>query len=222
MKVPKAFDTIFAFYPPLLTLLIINDLIQFIHSQNIFSFTRLILSCFLLSPALWWVCRLCFGQNTDGAYRIGKHAKSGNLWLIYYQLQLIYTHFSVFERFLRLFPGCYSAWLRLWGSQIGKKVNWTAECQIVDRGHLEVGDRSFFGNRCYLSAHALKKTKNQYLLYVKKIKIGSDTMISYAAHIAPGVTIGSRAHVDALARLYPNTQIDDGGSYVDFKRNVDA
>ena len=218
MKVPKFLETVFAFYPPLLTLLIATDLLHFIRDQNIFSVTRLILSSFLLSPFLWWVLRLVFGNKTEGAYRVGKHAKGGNLWLLYYQLQLIYTHFSFFERFLRLFPGFYSAWLRLWGSKIGKKVNWTAECQLVDRGHLEIGDRVFMGNRCYLSAHALKKTKNQYLLFVKKIVIGSDTMVSFAVQIGPGVEIGTRAHIDAGTDLYPNTRVLDGETYANHKR----
>jgi hypothetical protein len=191
MKVPKVLNTIFTFYPAAQALLIINDLIMFSRTQNIFSLTRLMLSCFLLSPLLWWIARLIFGQKTEGAYKVGKHAKIGNLWLIYYQLQLIYTHFSAFERFLRLFPGAYSAWLRLWGSKIGKAINWTAECQIVDRGHLVVGDRAFFGNRCYLSAHALKKIKNQYLLYVKNVTVGSDSMVSYSAHLGPRVMIES-------------------------------
>ncbi len=222
MKVPKTLETVFVFYPALQALLIMNDLIQFVHHQNIFSITRLVLSAYLLSPLLWWVCRLVFGQNTEGAFRVGKKVTDGNLWMLYYQLQLFYTHFSFFERFLKLFPGCYSAWLRLWGSKIGKKVNWTAECQIVDRGHLEVGDRTFFGNRCYLSAHALKKTKEKYLLYVKKIRVGSDTMISYSAHIGPGVSIGSKAHVSGCSMLFPNTRIEDGGNYVDFKRTADA
>jgi hypothetical protein len=220
MKVPKFLETAFVFYPPLLALLIINDVIHFLRDQNIFSLTRLILSCYLLSPFSWWVLRLCFGQKTEGAFRVGKRAKDGNLWLLYYQLQLIYSSFSFFERLLRLFPGFYSAWMRLWGSKIGKKVNWTAECQIVDRGHLEIGDRAFLGNRCYLSAHALKKTKDQYLLYVKKIVIGSDAMVSYAVEIGPGVVIGARAHIDAGAGMYPNTRVLEGETYANPRRST--
>jgi hypothetical protein len=222
MKFPKVLDTVFIFYPPLQALLIINDLVQFIHSQNVFSISRLVISCYLLSPFLWWVLRLCFGQKSEGAFRVGKKAKDGNIWLAYYQLQVLYTSFSGFERFLRLFPGLYSAWLRLWGSKVGKKVNWTPECQLVDRGHLEIGDRVFFGNRCYLSAHALKKIKTHYLLYVKKVTVGSDTMISYSAHLGPGVMIGTRCHIEAGAELYPNTKVADGETYVYFKRSAHA
>jgi hypothetical protein len=214
MKAPKHFEAAFAFYPPIQALLIGLSLLDFVRSGTPLAFCCFVFSAFLLSPLIWFLLKTTFGSKTEGAYWVGKHAQGGNLWLLYYQLQSVYTHFSFFERSLRLVPGFYSAWLRLWGSKIGRKVNWTAECQIVDRGHLEVGDRVFFGNRCYVSAHALKKKGNRYFLFVKKIKIGSDTMISYSAHLGPGVVIGSRAHIEVGAGLYPNTRVGDGETYV--------
>ena len=213
MKQPKLLEKLFVFYPAFQSLWIAHDLILFIQHPNVFSFSRLILVCYFLSPLLWWVCRSIFSEKTEGAFKVGKHAKEANSWLLYYQLQSIYTHFYFFERVLKIFPGFYSAWLRLWGSKIGVKVNWTAECQIVDRGHMIVGDRVFFGNRSYFSAHALKKIGKQYLLYVKSIEIGSDSMVSYACHVGPGVKIGVRSMIDAGASLYPNVKIADGESY---------
>ncbi len=213
MRVTKALEAIFVFYPPLQALLIATDLIRFVHDPDAGNGARLVFSVYFLSPLLWFFLRSVFGPSPEGAFRIGKKAPEGSLWLLYYQLQSVYTSFSAFERVLRLVPGFYSAWLRLWGSSVGKKVNWTAECQIVDRGHLEIGDRAFFGNRCYLSAHALKKTKDRYFLYVKGIKVGADVMISYAAQVGPGVDIGARAHVAAGAHLFPNTKVGEGETY---------
>lgn len=209
MKFPKLFENLFALYPPLQAILIGYDLIHFVHSPGLFSFLRLIFSAYLLSPLLWWILKLFFGRNTEGARRIGWHAKEGSTWVAYYQLQLIYTHFYFFERFLRLFPGLYSVWLRMWGSKIGKFVFWTAEMQIVDRGHLVVGDRVFFGNRCYISAHAIKRIKNKFVLYVKNVSIGDGAMVSYRVHLSPGVVVGKRAHVEAGIDLYPNAQVAD-------------
>jgi hypothetical protein len=222
MRIPKFLETSFAFYPLLQTLLVGFDLLNFIHSPGLITASRLTFSAFFLSPLLWILLRTAFGSVTEGAYWVGKHAEGGNLWLLYYNLQSFYTHFSAFERSLRLVPGLYSAWLRLWGSKIGRKVIWTAECQVVDRGHLEIGDRVFLGNRCYLSAHALKKKKNRYFLYVKKIKVGSDSMVSFAVNLGPGVEIGTRAHIDAGAGLYPNTRVGDGETYVEHERSANA
>jgi hypothetical protein len=213
MRVTKPLEAIFVFYPPLQALLIATDFLRFVRGPDLANGARLVFSVYFLSPLLWFLLRSLFGPNPEGAFRIGKKAAEGSLWLLYYQLQSVYTSFSAFERVLRLVPGVYSAWLRLWGSSVGKKVNWTAECQIVDRGHLEIGDRAFFGNRCYLSAHALKKTKDRYFLYVKGIKVGADVMISYAAQVGPGVEIGARAHVSAGAHLFPNTKVGEGETY---------
>ncbi|MBS1964152.1 MAG: hypothetical protein JST04_18210 [Bdellovibrionales bacterium] len=219
MRVPKALESIFAFYPAAQGILVATDVVRLVRSPDAVNGARLVFSAYLLSPLVWTALKALFGPTPEGVFRIGKRAKGGNLWFLYYNLQSFYTSFPTFERALRLVPGLYSAWLRLWGSRIGKKVNWTAECQIVDRGHLEVGDRAFFGNRSYLSAHALKKTDDRYLLFVKKITVGADAMVSYSAHVGPGVRIGARAHIEAGAGLYPNMKVGDGESYALRERN---
>src|SRR5262245_3121557 len=46
-------------------------------------------------------------------------------WWGAHQIQLIYIAIPQLEAALRLVPGLYSAWLRLWGSRIGRGVYWT-------------------------------------------------------------------------------------------------
>lgn len=213
MTPPKALEPIFAFYPAIQSALIAGTAIWFVRTLAVEALALCFFFSYLMSPLIWALLRMIFGQNSEGTYHIGKRAKHGNLWFLYYQLQSVYSHFPFFERALRVLPGAYSSWLRLWGSKIGRAVNWTPECQIVDRGHLEIGDRSFIGNRSYMSAHIIKKSKDRYFLFVKRIQIGSDTMISYHAHISPGVVIGSRVHLEPGAELYPNMRVEDGETF---------
>jgi acetyltransferase-like isoleucine patch superfamily enzyme len=213
MKPPKLLEPIFLFYPAIQTVLIAVTAVCFIRTLDPASFALWFFFSYLMSPVIWGLLRMVFRQNAEGNYHIGKRAKHGNLWFLYYQLQSVYSHFAFFERSLKVFPGAYSLWLRMWGSKIGRAVNWTPECQIVDRGHLEIGDRSFIGNRSYMSAHILKKSKDRYFLYVKRIQIGSDTMVSYHAHLSPGVVVGSRVHLEPGAELYPNMRIEDGETF---------
>jgi acetyltransferase-like isoleucine patch superfamily enzyme len=210
MTLPKRLETLFAFYPAVHGAAIAASSIWFVRTLEPAAFLTTVFVTYLLSPLIWKTMKVFFGKKTEGAFYIGKHAKGGNIWLVSYQLQSVYSHFPFIERALRLLPGAYSSWLRMWGSKIGRKVNWTPECQIVDRGYLEIGDRAFIGNRSYFSAHVLKKTDNRYFLYVKRIQIGSDTMISYSAHVSPGVVIGNRVHVEPGAELYPNAQVAEG------------
>jgi acetyltransferase-like isoleucine patch superfamily enzyme len=222
MRVPKWLEAGFVFFPAFQGVAIGTTFVRFVREPSAFGASAFLFSVYLVAPLVWFGLRLLFGNESEGVYRVGKKAVGGNLWLLSYQLQNVYTSFPAFERALRLVPGFYSAWLRLWGSRIGRKVNWTAECQIVDRGHLEVGDRAFFGNRSYLSAHALKKKGDHYVLYVKKIRIGADAMVSYASHVGPGVVVGPRAHVEAGSRLFPNMTIAQGERYAERERTTDA
>ncbi len=69
----------------------------------------------------------------------------------------------------------------------------------------------------YLSAHAIKKKDNKYILYVKDVLIGNDVVISYSVTIAPGVVIKSKAFIDSGAVVYPNDLIEEGQKYERFE-----
>ena len=141
----------------------------------------------------------------------------GNLWFISYQLQKNYEIFKFLEGILKIIPEAYSIWLRLWGAKIGKSVNWTTGCEIVDRPYLEIGDRTLIGNQTYISAHAIKKTDNKYLLYLKKPVIGSDVVTGFRATIGPGALIENKCFIDSGAAIYPNQKLSEGEKYERFE-----
>src|SRR6266498_3087906 len=68
-------------------------------------------------------------------------------WWGAHQLQVIYIAVPQLEALLRLVPGLYSAWLRLWGARIGRRVYWTPLVDIGDRSLLDIGDGAIFGHR---------------------------------------------------------------------------
>ena len=93
--------------------------------------------CYRLHNALWPV-------EPGGSYLIGE---AYSPWWGGHQLQLIYLAAPWLEGLLRLIPGLYSAWLRLWGSTVGKSVYWTPQVEIGDRGLMIIGDQVIFGHR---------------------------------------------------------------------------
>lgn len=123
------------------------------------------------------------------------------------QIQLIYGAFPMLEVALRLIPGAFSAWLRLWGSQVGQDVYWTPELDITDRGLLEVGDRVIVGHRVTFLSHVIKPRKDNLTLYVKKIKIGSDVFIGAGCRFGPGTEVESGTFVPTLTDVYPNQKV---------------
>ncbi|MGL5080370.1 MAG: acyl transferase [Microcoleaceae cyanobacterium] len=130
-------------------------------------------------------------------------------WWGSHQIQAIYIAFPIFETVLRLIPGAFSCWLRLWGSQIGKDVCWTSQLEIADRGLLEIGDRVVFGHGVGLYSHIIKPKKQNLMLYIKPIKIGSDTFLGAWNHIGPGVKIESSSYLPVATHLYPNRKINE-------------
>jgi acetyltransferase-like isoleucine patch superfamily enzyme len=133
------------------------------------------------------------------AYSLAYPARAGrwllnsparNDWWVAHQLQMLYAAIPVFESILRLVPGLYSAWLRLWGSKIGKRVYWTALVEIIDRHMLRVGDDVLFGHRVVCSSHVIIKKRNgDFMLILRPARIGSGTFVGAFARIGPGVKI---------------------------------
>jgi hypothetical protein len=160
---------------------------------------------YLTPPLLWRLTNLVWPLR-EGSSWVGK-GESGSPWLLTHHLQLFFVAFPAFERALILVPGLFSAWLRLWGSHIGKRVYWTPGVQIVDRTHLDIGERVFFGHRVYMSQHVVRKRGTRYSLYFKSIRIGAGTLVGFASHLSPGVEIDPGLSVAAGTTLYPNVHV---------------
>lgn len=128
-------------------------------------------------------------------------------WWGSHQIQSLYIAFPALEAALRLIPGAYSAWLRLWGGRVGRAVYWTPGVELGDRGLLEIGDGVVFGHRVKLFSHAIKATKgDRLLLYARKIKIGAGAFIGADSGIGPGVDVEAGAVVPFRSSLFPNTR----------------
>ncbi|MGB3298374.1 MAG: acyl transferase [Phormidesmis sp.] len=130
--------------------------------------------------------------------------KAYSPWWSSHQIQLIYIAFPGLETLLRLVPGVFSVWLRLWGAKIGRQVYWSPGLELADRGLLIVGDRAIIGHRVGLYAHVIKPKRNNLLLYVKPIQIGSDAFIGSASRIGPGVVIAPGDYVPVTSDFFPN------------------
>jgi hypothetical protein len=120
-----------------------------------------------------------------------------NPWINSLRLQKIYMVFPVLERILFLAPGLYAAWLRLWGSKIGKRVYMLPGIEIVDRGNLDIGDYVFIGNKTYISPHVAMQKNGKMFIYVKDVKIGSGTFVGAFCTLGPGTNIPPKQEVPA-------------------------
>ncbi len=166
---------------------------------------------FLLFVALYLLPVLCFRLHnlawplTEGRSRLDVPTYSP--WWGSHQLQIMYSAFPFLEAALRLIPGAYSAWLRLWGSHIGRRVYWTPRVEIVDRSLLEVGDDVVFGHLVACSAHIIQRRENSTALYVRRIRIGNRVLLGAGSRIGPGVRIEEGVTLDLRSDVMPGQRI---------------
>lgn len=144
-------------------------------------------------------------------YEPGKAA----VWILSFRLQAIYGAFPFLERLL-IVLGLYSAWLRLWGSRIGRNILWTSHTQILDRAGMEVGDNCFIGHQCIFTSHVTDVRRNRILIHYSKIRIGNDVFIGAGSNVGPGARIADGTRIPALTTILINRRVSndsfDGGA----------
>lgn len=129
-------------------------------------------------------------------------------WWGAHQIQLLYFAVPQLEAMLRIIPGAYSAWLRLWGSRIGRQVYWTPNIEITDRHLLDIGNRVLLGHRCKLLGHAIKPKGEAMVLFTRTIKIGNDVFVGAGSRIGPGAVIADGSYLPALTDVHINNSFE--------------
>ncbi|MBI5247645.1 MAG: acyl transferase [Elusimicrobia bacterium] len=162
------------------------------------------LSAVYLLPVLVYRCFVVLYPLELGLSNMAE--KKFSPWWASHQIQLLYTAVPVLEAVLRMIPGAYSAWLRLWGSRIGSSVYWTPRMEIHDRGLLNIGDNVIFGHKVELYGHTVTPKRSRLLLYTGLVTVGSGAFVGAGSRLAPGVVIEPGAVVPILTDLYMNAR----------------
>jgi hypothetical protein len=191
------------FFPLIFFSLMLYLFAQFVLTKCLIYFVLFCIAPYLLPLIIQRIVLGIYPLKEGGNY-IGLAEKSFSPWLFSLRVQQIYLVFPQLERLLFFLPGLYSAWLRAWGSQIGKSVFWTPGTVVNDRGLMEVGDFVIFGHNTYISSHLLRVKNGQFFVYVRKIKIGSYTFIGAFTKMGPGTKISSGSQIQAMSNFSVN------------------
>ena len=143
-------------------------------------------------------------------------AKGYAPWWGTYKLQCIFIGCPALEALLRMIPGAFSFWLRLWGSQVGKRIVWTPKFSILDRSFLQIGDDCVLGHDVQILTHFIRRSESgKMLLYLKTVKIGDRVMIGAASRLGPGATLESKVKLHILTDVYPGARVASSHKPVD-------
>ena len=136
-------------------------------------------------------------------------------WWACFQCQVLFLRFPALEEVLRMIPGVYSLWLRLWGSRIGKLTYWAPQTLILDRGFLDIGDHVVFGAGVRNNPHVMENDSTP-VLRLSPVKIGDDCMIGGYSLLTAGTEIAPGEATRAFLISPPFSKWKDG------RRNRDS
>lgn len=121
-------------------------------------------------------------------------------WLASHHIQAFYDALPQLESLLRVIPGFYSMWLRMWGAQIGYGVEWPVRMDILDRSLLEIGNRVVFAREVEIASHCRKKTEGgASRVLVRPVRLGGYCFIGAQVQIGPGANVPANASVPERA-----------------------
>lgn len=196
---------IMAFYPAFILSLALGDVLWFGYRPMVWQPLILLAIIYLVPPlSLRLHQRVC--PIREGASDLSKPGYSA--WWGAHQIQVLYTAVPQLEALLRIVPGLYSAWLRLCGSRVGRRVYWTPNVEITDRSMLEIGNGVLFGHKCKLLGHAIKPKGAAMILYIRKIKIGDNVFVGAGSRIGPGAVIADGVYLPVLTDVHINKKVE--------------
>lgn len=137
----------------------------------------------VIARALRWLLPACEGRHAPGT-------RAFFAWWALFNLQVLFCRAPFLEELLRLVPGLYSLWLRLWGARVGRLTYWAAGLRILDRSFLAIGDDVVFGACVRLNPHVLSRNHEGAMeLVLATITIGDRALIGGYSLLTAGTEI---------------------------------
>jgi hypothetical protein len=115
-------------------------------------------------------------------------------WWFTAQWQVLFVRLPFLEELLRVVPGLYSLWLRLWGARIGSLVYWAPGVVILDRQLLRVGRGVIFGMAVRINPHVIAPMGDGRVgLHIGPITIEDGALIGGYSLLLPGSSVAAGA-----------------------------
>jgi acetyltransferase-like isoleucine patch superfamily enzyme len=126
----------------------------------------------------------------EGSIRVG--SRPFFAWWLLFNLQMLFCRLPMLEELIRMVPGLYSAWLRLWGARIGRLTYWGAGLRILDRSFLRIGDDVVFGAAVRLNPHVMSRNEcGEMELHLACVTVGSRTVVGGYSLLTAGTEIAA-------------------------------
>jgi hypothetical protein len=132
-------------------------------------------------------------------------------WWATAQWQVVFARWPWLEEGVRLVPGLYSAWLRLWGARVGPLVYWSPGVVVLDRPLLRVGARVAFGAGVRVNPHVIAPVEDgRGALFVAPIAIGNDVLIGGYSTLLPGCEVHDGEVTQPFRSVHAFSRVERG------------
>jgi hypothetical protein len=160
-----------------------------------------------LFPLLTYHLHQWFCPLREGTFSI---AEGYSPWFGTHMIQQGFIAFPALENALRLVPGLFSFWLRLWGARVGHRVYYAPGMEIADRGLLEIGNGAIFGYGVKITAHYISPSRSYggMKIYIKRVIFEDRCFVGASSRYGPGVVVRAGAMVRATVDHFPDTVIE--------------
>jgi hypothetical protein len=168
------------------------------------------LACFYLAGPLVVRFTTLLKPLPQGRFDI--NSGSFLLWWFTAQWQVVFNRLPWLEELLRMVPGLYSTWLRLWGARVGKFVYWSPGLIILDRSLVDVGSRVVFGVGVRVNPHVLApdEATGRMSLTVGKVTVGDDALVGGYSFLPSGATVASGELLPGMRTMRMFSEWRDG------------
>ena len=206
-------DRLFSYFPLMMTVTSLAALGVFAQWPSLWSAALLIFVLYLLPPM---VQRIMFRW---APLKHGVACIDGRgfcPWLAAHHIQAFYDALPYLESLLRVIPGFYSMWLRMWGSRVGYGVTWPVRMDVVDRSLMDIGNRVTFDREVELVAHVRQKMEGAgSRVLVRPVRVGSYAFVGAGARVGPGASVPHNANVPPLTVVGVNESYGEATRHPD-------
>ena len=159
---------------------------------------------YLVPPLVCRLVLLAFG--TPHGRALTQHDRAYKVWWFTYQWQVLFNRLPWLDEILRLVPGLYALWIRLWGGRVSLFSFWAPGALVVDRPLVVVEAGAVIGAGAGVSGHSGTLAPDGSY----RIDIGT-------AHVGRGAIMGVRSGL-AAGELAPGQMLPAGRMIKPFTR----
>lgn len=208
-----AADTLAAPEPPSAYSLWLNGL-PFLHVAS--GFAAVLTLCGTaggaVAVALAWIyllpplaARLTLAAFGAPGGRLTQDMRAYKVWWFLTQLQTLFNRLPMLEEFLRLFPGLYPLWIKLWGGSLSPFAYVSPGVVITDRYLVSVGRGAVLGLMSALAGHAaIRDLAGRFVVIVAAPRVEAEAILGGGAALGPGAILQARAMLPSGRRIGPH------------------